>query len=388
MKEKEVFFLFGYGCYVLAIAFLGNICPPLSRITKVFAIILLISGIIYDMRKIPIKEVWKNILILAIVGIVALKVDKKVGLFFMIIYAFRGCRFEKLLKCDFVIRITGFVFTNILCIIGLITDHTLVMYRASAGEVVTRHSMGYIHPNTCYLMLFVIIIDYILIRINSKKKINFFETSILTIVAYIYMELTDTRAGFILTVTFVLFMYIAQKLQFFEKCKKITKIMAFGTVICMGGSMLLIYIYRNSQSIGAALNKLLTSRVSSMNYYWTTYGPSIFGQRLMKVSTADALAASGRAYVLDNFYTNLLVGCGILFTILYCWLHIKTCLMLYKEKKYAYLVVFFFFAVYGIVEGVPMNIDYNFYMVMSVDILINSFSDVKCLDINRKEVLC
>ena len=101
-----------------------------------------------------------------------------------------------------------------------------------------------------------------------------------------------------------------------------------------------------------------------MSHFFHQYGISILGQITKRVSTGQAEVTGERALVLDNFYANLLIVYGIVFTAIYLLLHVGTSFYLVEKKRYDLLIVSTIIAIYGLVEGIPLNIDYNYFIVL------------------------
>lgn len=102
----------------------------------------------------------------------------------------------------------------------------------------------------------------------------------------------------------------------------IKKIISNTAIISLYASLILTKIYDLGGAIAVEFNRLMTSRLSSMSCFLNTYGISFLGRQTIRVGTLEALNSGTQAYILDNFYMNLLVSYGLLFTRVFFVLYI------------------------------------------------------------------
>lgn len=363
-KTQELIYYTGYILYMIAAAFLVNVYNPLSKLVKVLSILVMVGGCLYGIRQIRTGDIFRNLLVIGIIVMTALLLDFKLAVFFIFIYAFADCRFDTLIKLDFILRLSGFLATVLCCALGLAEDYVLKTYR-SGGALVLRHSLGHAHPNSCFLMVFILLVDYLLLRALKKGRTDLLDTLAVFAFAVLIKEITDCRAGFALIVLFAILMYVQGRWRVCQKFPFIPKLLCCSAALCMVLSVVLMLLYRHVPAIGEPLNNVLTKRLSSMSYFFETYGVSLLPTVTQRVSTREAAETGARALVLDNLYANLLISFGLVFTAVYLYLQARIGKLLVKAKRYEYLLVFTILAVYGIVEGMALNLDYNYFLVLA-----------------------
>lgn len=364
LKREEILYYVGYALYIFAISFLTNVFPSISQLVRILAICMMLVAAIYEMRSFEKSIIFRYIFIAVIVAYLGLKFKSVAFLAcFVFLYAFKNCSIDKLIKIDFGVRLFGFLGTSICCLFGIAVDNILYTYRSS-GELSVRHTFGYVHPNTCFLMIFVLLVDYLLLRHIYTSKIKFLDVCVTLVIAFIFEHFTNSRAGFLLIILFVIAFYLESKFKVLEKMKWLTKCMCYSAPIGLILSMVLVVVYEKMPVLGNMLNQLFTKRLSSMSYFFQQYGISIWGQITKRVSTSQALETGERALVLDNFYANLLIVYGLVFTIIYLFLHVRTSHYLVKKERYDLLIVLTVISIYGLVEGIALNVDYNYFIVL------------------------
>ncbi len=363
-KTQELIYYTGYILYMVAAAFLVNVINPLSKVVKFLSILVMVGGCLYGISKIHIEDIFPNLVVIGVILMTALILDIKLAMLFIFIYAFFNCRFDTLIRIDFAVRLGGFLATILCCGLGLAEDYILETWRTN-GQLVQRHSLGFVHPNSCFLMSFIILVDYLLLRALKKGKTSLLDTAIVILCATVIKELTDSRAGYALILLFAVLMYCQTNWRICQKLKWIPRLLCYSTVLCMVLSFGMLLLYRHVPSIGEPLNNLLTKRLSSMSLFYDNYGINIFPTTTLRLSTREATELGQRALVLDNLYANLLFSFGLVFTSVFVFLQTKISKLLVKARRYEYLLVFAVIAVYGIVEGMALNLDYNYFLVLA-----------------------
>lgn len=376
-SHKEHIFCFSYGLYVFSSAFLVNFYKTGSHVGKLLAFGLMALLSLYNVLQIQKKDIVKNIIVLSIVVFTGLTIEYRVLMLFLFVYSYQSINFNKFIELDFKIRLLSCSLTFIFCTFGLIDNYILETYRGNI--LVSRYSLGFSHPNSCFLMLFIILVDYLLLQVYTKEKLSISNTMFTILIAYFFNLITNSRAGFLLITFFTIVIYFESNFHIINKFPRLNKSLIYSSLICLGISFLLVQIYIHFPNIGNKLNSLFTNRISSMYRYYIKYGFSFFGQHIEKIATAQAALTDGKALVLDNLYANLLITYGLTFSALYFWLNVKTTQMLFKNNNLYILILYFIIAVYGLVEGMPLNLDYNYFVVLTTPILFSqkTYMEVK-----------
>lgn len=362
--RKEFVYLTGYSLYLAAISFVYNIVPSISKYFKGGGIALILAALL--MEPIPIKKLLHRIGIIFLIAVLSFKASAfSTAIFFLFVLAANKVSFEKILKTDFIIRSFGIVISTVLYLFGFAADNILRRY--STKGVLIRHSIGYVHPNTAFLMVFVALLDYLILS-YWKKNLNPLRIGMVILVAYIYQWQTGSRSSFIILCMASILLYIELRFSI-TQIACIKKIICNTAIISLCTSLILTKIYDMGGAIAVELNRLMTSRLSSMSYFLNTYGISFLGRQTIRVGTLEALNSGTRAYILDNFYMNLLVSYGLLFTCVFLFLIYKTSKKLIDIGHGELAIVWSMFCLLGITEGAIINIDYNYFAVSMVIVL-------------------
>ena len=360
MKRKESIYILGYMFYVLSISLMLNVNIHLARVVKLVGLLLAAASIFQR----PITDLLdvKKILAMAIVFLSAI-LSRSILPIVIALFAVSYCceDFLTLVRIDFFTRLFGFALTLILFYLGFAKDVTLIRYRET-GEII-RHSFGYNHPNTCFAMLVIIAIDFLVLF--NKKRIQKPYFFVVLIPAVLFFQVgTGSRSGVVALLFICVMHFMEHPFRWLSKHKWITYILvAMPLIICVA-SVLMTVLYDKIPFLRNVLNAISTNRLSSMYFFWNKYNITLFGQVLQKLGTQQAMELNTSALVLDNMYLNLLLGYGVAFTVLFLTLYLKTGLVLAKKEEYALLSVFAGFAIYGFFEGTTLNFDYNYFLVL------------------------
>jgi len=363
-SKKDFFYFSGYVLYISAVSFWGNFFSSISQSLKIVGIICIL--ITFCMQKVTVKRFTVYILIGLLMVYFCYSFNNysfALAYVFIISFSHKNIeRFERLVEVDFYVRLTGFICTNLFYFIGAAKDVQLL--RVSSDHTIVRHSFGYVHPNICFMTLFVIIVDYYLLLVIKNKRINLYHVIFSLAVTVLYRIGTDSRSGFYLIILLIAVFVLQSRRKFLQKHSKIVDILCFSPLICLALSILFIYIYGVNDTLAKFMKELTTNRISSMYYFWNKYDITLFGQKLYKIGTQEAERLGVQAYVLDNLYINLILNQGIVFTALFIYYYIRTCFDLKKSSNYYYLVVLAIFVIYGMFEGITVNIDFNYFLIL------------------------
>ena len=358
-RKNEQIYLMGYMCYVISNSFVYNVSPLLSRCIKVGGVLLI--ALAYLGERIPVKRLFARCLVLTIIAVCLLNTESySVAIFFLFVMASKEVRTSKLVRADFITRASGVIMTTIMYILDFASDNTLIRY-SETGTIV-RHSMGYVHPNTAFMMLFVVLLDYLVISFQNKT-LNYKKEIVIILIAYIYQKQTGSRSGFVILLLACSMFCLEKRYHIVSRNSTVRFIITYASLFSLTVSYVLTKAYDKGGSIAIFLNKLLTGRLRSMSYFLNTYGISVFGKQTVRVGMMEAMSTGNRAYILDNFYMNLLVSYGVLFAFVFLILVCTTTRRLFLNDLPEFAIVWFMFCILGITEGAIINIDFNFYGV-------------------------
>ena len=371
-SRNESMFLLGYSMYVAAISFWTNAVPFVSHALKGMALFFLILAFFF--KRLNKRNILVFLCVITISLIPSLMVHNVlIILLTLFMVSARRVKVEHIVKIDLFVRLLGFVGNISLYYVGFLPDS--VMYRAVEGGWKIRHSLGYYHPNICFFMWFVIVCDFLYLL---YPKLKFSHLLALLLLSYYVQNETQNRTGFILISFLMFLLYVERKRHFFQLHTKARTLLYSAFPICAALSFLLMKIYERGGVLAYTLNTLITNRLSGMYYYWTTYGPSILPQSVVKVGTLEAEKTGERAYILDNLYFNFFITIGLLYGIMFGFLYYKTMKNLVKQGNVPLCLILFIFAVFGVTEGITINVDYNYFFAIAASMLFyHNFGEQK-----------
>ncbi|AEB30202.1 hypothetical protein CAR_c15430 [Carnobacterium sp. 17-4] len=363
ITNENILFYSAYAMMVISSSLIVNIESRLFYATKIISVLLFISTLF--LQKTTPKTIIKKLIIVIIIVIVFYQTKSISLLYFTVaVIASKNIKLEKIAYLDVFFRFSGLFITITLFLLGIIEEYNL--YRIDEGVSSIRHSLGYAHPNTLFMHVFIIAIDIIVLRYN---KLNFKTLLILNFFLGVFSNITSSRTGMIVFICLSILIFLQKKFNILNKSKIIRIIITYSISIFTLSTYFLVYAYNNSSSLVYILDTMITGRIRSAAYYWNTYGLSILGQPTNRLSTIDALLTNQRAYILDNVYFNLLISQGVVFTIIYIVLYTKLIKKLFNEKNEIAILLIFTFFVYGLTEGIPLNIEFNYTALLLGNII-------------------
>ena len=126
-------------------------------------------------------------------------------------------------------------------------------------------------------------------------------------------------------------------------------------------------------AIAQTLDKIITSRLSCANYYFTDFGTSLLPRYVPEY------------LVFDNMYAFMVVEYGIIFTVTYCFIYYKTIGKLLKNKRYVEIYMIILYALYSYCEKGFLKIFCNFPMLFIAYLLYDIFEENNEVKKNEKK---
>lgn len=375
----QIFYI-AYSCYLSCSAFIVNVWPDLSDIIKVLSLLMLMIAILFiNMDFVSLIKV----VALVLVGAFYFIRLGNLQIFILILFCVtsKDINLKQLVKIDFLVRSVCIILTNVGCLVGFIEDVTVV--RVDVASKLIRHSLGYSHPNTAFLMVFVAIIDFLVIC-YLNKKFNIVKIVIALTVAFFYQYMTDSRSGFLCLILFIALLLLEKRLRI-TKVKAVKLVIIWMPLILLVVSVCLVQMYSTGVNWVIRLNEILSGRIKSAKYFLDTYGVNLFGVSTERLSSIDAIQGGERAYILDNLFFNLIISYGLIFTTLFIVMYYSTVKRMLKNNNEIYVIVLSIFAILGLVEGAFLNIDFNFYIFSFSATIYSKYFYERSLRITRSK---
>lgn len=290
-KKRDLFWVFLY---------INIFCKGigLENDSKIY-FVLIIIGTIALIFKFFSSKYKRNelffIFICGIIGISSLYFTKKPTLLLtcMCIVGLKDIDLNKTFKGMYKIRLVTFLGMVILSLLGLIENNTISTWRLDHFDV--RNSLGFGHPNTLHLSLFILIALYIYISYDNLKFKNYIVLIFANLFIY-YFSLS--RTGMIVTMFLIFITYISKKIKSFSNILIKMPKYTFGIMLLLSFGLGILY---NKVDFAKKANEILNGRVAYSSYYLTNYKPRLFGNNISQDTNA----------IMDNGYIILYVQNGI-----------------------------------------------------------------------------
>lgn len=266
---------------------------------------------------------------------------------------------KRIIKTILTANILVFVFVFVSSLIGIVPK---TLYYSYAGT--TRFVFGFITANTSPIILFQIASS---IWLLYRKKI-WLCLSTSTIAFVISYFLCNSRTASLLS--FILLM--VELFWWLLENQKSRMLKKMGWKIFYGIGVLVSFVSLLSVAIATRwvdasfLDELLSGRIHLMQDYFSVYGLTLWGQKVLTGSTAVSRYGFS---TLDNSYIYFLLSYGIVLFVLYFYYFIRLIWKYKKENKAQRLVIIFFYAIYGFSETVAIRFVYNYSLIFLKDVV-------------------
>lgn len=222
---------------------------------------------------------------------------------------------------------------------------------------VYRNTLGFNHPNAAMsLLLPIFSIIYYLYYDKYKKSVLI----IILAIGKIIFDFTHSRTTFILIILLIILILIKDK---YIKKMKFLFLMS-GNIIVFLTFYLPIY-FKNS-----ILNKLFSGRLRLFYYYLENYKITFLGDK--------KVISDYREYILDNTYLRILFENGLLGLMLTMLLIYYAMNILFKNKDYKAVRIFFIILIFGFMESSAFFYYFNvIYFIIGDYFLKENIKNIK-----------
>lgn len=364
-KFNYIFYL-AYSLFIINSIFIKNIDSSIYKVILVFNIVLfLINAAFKSYTK---NQIMKIIIIGLLLSIISINTnDDNIIILYIIIISAIGFKVEKIMRLDLLCRSISVIGTIILSMINITND--FLMYRIGEnGSIYVRHSLGFEHPNTLSINIFIILITYIYIRYDKFKLIDII---VVVSIGYIGNLVTGARTSMICLVLIVILMLLDKKINILKN-KCLRNMVIIIVPLCTIISVLLASIYKYDIRIIEQINTFLTGRIRSASYFLQNYGISILGQKLELVSIVESIVTSQQQRILDNLYVKILINYGILALIFYNWVNVKLMKLFFEKRNKAIIIIMFTVSIYGILESMVIVPSFSLFLILTADLLLKN----------------
>lgn len=322
---------------------------------KSYLICLVIGVLLLGVKIINDKFTKKELIFIfisLIIGTITFLITKKPTLLITVLCIIGGKNIiiEDVFKKMFNIRCITFFSVVILAFLGLIENTQIQMWRN--GGMDTRYGLGFGHPNTLHLSLFILVSLYIY---NRYEKLNIFEYIAMIFLNFFIYNFSLSRTGMLVTLVLIILCAISKlKIKRLKNIIINAPLILFITLLLF--SIITGLLYGKVDFIND-LDKFLNGRIAYSNYYLQTYGFSLFGSDIRNDKNA----------LFDNGYLYMYIQFGIIGLIYLTTLFLKIFKDIKKKcnVKRAILVIAFLICIFT--ESFSPNIFMNIILLFAIE---------------------
>lgn len=201
------------------------------------------------------------------------------------------------------------------------------------GEV--RMSLGFVHANTLGFILFIIGLLIFVDSYEVRSRNSFIVLLLLTAVDfYIANSRTTTLLLLIMDIVMATKVFKNDMISHFLNKKWVRNLLLIFVIALIGFTVWFATSYNESGRL-LQLNKLLNSRVQNGSYYMSLYGISLFGKNIPEfVLWKDNFTQ----LYLDNGYLLMLIKYGVIATVIYMMMILRSARKAIRVKNIAMIV--------------------------------------------------
>ncbi|WP_207695649.1 hypothetical protein DOK67_0001660 [Enterococcus sp. DIV0212c] len=318
----EKIFLLGYGIYIfwyilletttLSTRFQNNFYfNNLLNVEKIMILVVIISFFII-INKVYVKRSLFILILLLFVSLIAyVSAFPSLIMTVLIMYAASQVNFKKIIKVDIITKVTAVTITIMLYYSGIASQVTYVR-----EDGLVRQSLGFSHPNIFAVFILGIALDYIYLRYNKFKIVDYFLVIGTTL---IIGRLTDSRSAVLALFVSVILIFMFKSFPNVVNSKIISTILVYLVPIYMIVSYFLMTKYNPMNPILRSIDKLTSLRITYGNAFYKLFGVSALGNRIENLDLGGVNSITGYgSLILDNAYMSIILKFGIIFTIVIC----------------------------------------------------------------------
>lgn len=194
--------------------------------------------------------------------------------------------------------------------------------------------------NILYISFMAVVSTYLFLE--KKQSIKIKKLIILAIIGYGMFKYTGSRTGLVVLLLLLVTLF-AFRYKAVQKNIVVKKLCVFSPLLMLITSIALVWGYEKN-AFFIIIDSMLQGRIRLGFNYFTRYDISIIGQKLFQSSTATDF------WNLDCAYYYMLLGYGLIFTIVWIIFSCKLISYLYNQKRFIDVAVMVMYAVYGISE--------------------------------------
>lgn len=194
--------------------------------------------------------------------------------------------------------------------------------------------------NILYISFIAVVSLYLFLI--KDKVIEVWKLIAIFVIGYGMYKYSGSRTGLVIICLLELMLF-AFRFKFVQKNKIIKTICIYSPIIMMIISCVLVWGY-GKNDIFTVVDNMIQGRIRLGSLYFDRYSISVFGQRLYQSSAPTDF------WNLDCAYYYMLLGYGLIFTVVWLWFSCSLIKYLYDNKRFVEVSIMVMYATYGITE--------------------------------------
>ena len=261
--------------------------------------------------------------------------------FIFLLFFLKDVSAEEFLVTD--LKVRSFLVSSLFLLskFGIITDRIFL-----SGSV-RRYGCGFNNPNTFGFMLFIIFSEYLILYSRQNLKQIPVLAILFSVIIYFF---SGTKTAIMLIAIFAVIYFTVQARKINMKPKAAVFILIPPAI-----TLLLTMAYTARNGLAMTINRLMTGRLAFYKSFYRRYPPSLFGHKVVYISSAMSHKYKISALVCDNVYLYLLCNLGIIAFLIWMTSLFMASYWQLRENNTNSFLFLMMLGIYGIAENTMGN---------------------------------
>ncbi|WP_029231737.1 hypothetical protein [Butyrivibrio sp. VCB2006] len=271
------------------------------------------------------------------------------------VVASKNVPFNRIVRMVYLSQLMAFGIVIYLFFRGYIDDKVFLR-----GDI-TRHSLGFTHPNQLGVMLFLLAAYRLY---NRKDKLNGFDVLLTLFMAYFVYKVPNCNTSFYALVILGIIVFIhVMTVRLGGNLEKLSIVYIATAVIVNAISIIFSTCNPTANPLVKKFDYFMSLRFSLCYKTYRYYGISWLGQ---DVQLFVNKIATGKFYHfwLDNSYMALLLRYGIVVYVCFSCVYVVAMIHQKKKKDYLLIEIMCLYAIYGVMENNFFSISQNIFLIL------------------------
>jgi hypothetical protein len=345
-----------------------------SKGSKALVALLLISLIIFLDKSLKRRIVSFFLFALTVVNFFYTK-EIMFMIFFLFVLASQHLDFFEFIKKDFRVRSFYLVIVIALFLLGITND--VSMWRGES----TRYALGMGHPNTLATYVFVMILEYLLIK---SKFLNYKHIAVSAISGLLMFYVTGSRTA-TYTLIIIFFLLIVNKYFNVFSNKIVSTVILLSPILMSVVSFLVARFGTYSRFISSSLNNLTSGRMYYFSNLFNNYGLSLWGRVIPELDKNISQSNDITLEFLDNAYLSLMIVYGVIMLALYISYFTTLQASFIKDHNKYLMILLLAFLIYGFFENTLLRAEFSIFCMAGANSCKEIYSRIK--NISKRKIL-